>query len=145
MVTVKELKPYHIKVDSEYIHIILAYQYFNISIDESVYKFVPVDAKKITVNRKTKQIMNMKAKFAFQKGKEIIHIAMTDLIFIPEFLIQIHLIADPYYLEDLPTKKSNDEITEIIDELEQLNVKRLIDRALDEKNETAFRQLVKYL
>ncbi|MEN1967338.1 IDEAL domain-containing protein [Lentibacillus sp. N15] len=143
MVTVKELKPYHIKVDSDYVHIILAYQYFTISIDESVYKFVPVDAKEITINRKTKKIKNMEDMFAFQKGKEIIHIAMADLTFIPEFLIQLHSIAGPYYLVDLQAAEDNKfNISAIMDELEQQNIKRLIDRSLDERDEESFYKLV---
>src|SRR5699024_7411469 len=65
LVTVKELKPYHIKIDNDYVHIILAYQYFTISIDDTIYKFVPIDAKEITIDRRTKQIQNVNDVFAF--------------------------------------------------------------------------------
>ncbi|MGY0692137.1 IDEAL domain-containing protein [Virgibacillus sp. FSP13] len=147
MVTVKELKPYHIKVDADYVRVILAYNYFAVCVDEEEYEFVPVKAKEIKVDRRTKRIKNMEDTFAFQKGKNIIHFAMADLIYLPEFLIQLHTIAGPYYIKDenkttIDTTMDNQAI---MDELEQQNIKRLIDKALDEKDEEAFYSLVKLL
>lgn len=146
MVTVKELKPYHIKVDTDYVHIILAYQYFTISIDDTIYKFVPIDAKEITIDRRTKRIQNVKDVFAFQKGKDVIHIGISELIYIPQFLIQIHAIADPFYLVNVQTEEeAKQNIDTFICQVEQQNVKRLINCALDNRDEAAFYKLVNYL
>ncbi|WP_106496618.1 IDEAL domain-containing protein [Lentibacillus sp. Marseille-P4043] len=147
MVTVKELKPYHIKVDKDYVHVILAYNYFAVCVDEEVYEFVPVKAKEIKVDRKTKRIKNMGDTFAFQKGKSIIQFTMADLIYLPEFLIQLHTIAGPYYIgdENKTAIDTNMDNQAIMDELEQQNIKRLIDKALDENDEDAFYSLVKLL
>lgn len=146
MVTVKELKPYHIKTDADYVYIILAYQYFTISIDDTIYKFVPVDAKEIIIDRRTKQIQNVNDMFAFQKEKKVIYVGMNDLLYNPEFLIQIHSIADPYYLFDRQMETvSTIDVQSFINELEQQNVKRLIDRALDDKDITAFYKFANYL
>ncbi|WP_099159855.1 IDEAL domain-containing protein [Virgibacillus ndiopensis] len=146
MVTVKMLKPYYIKEDDEYIRIVLAYQYFAVFINNKVYQFVPVEAKEIRINRKTQKVENIEAKFAFQKGKEIIYIPMAELVSLPDFLIQLHSIAEPYYVQEKKkTVEHDNEIAMIIDELEQRNIKRLIDKALDKWDEQSFRSLVKLL
>ncbi|WP_106496617.1 IDEAL domain-containing protein [Lentibacillus sp. Marseille-P4043] len=146
MVTVKMLKPYYIKADDDYVRVILAYQYFAIVIHDQLYHFVPVEAKEIRINRRTQKVDNIEDKFAFQKGKDIIHIAMTELISLPDFLIQIRKIAQPYYHKELKSKNTHkNEIAIIIDELEQNNIMRLIDKALDERNQQAFYSLTKWL
>ncbi len=140
------LKPYYIKEDDEYIRIVLAYQYFAVFINNKVYQFVPVEAKEIRINRKTQKVENIEAKFAFQKGKEIIYIPMAELVSLPDFLIQLHSIAEPYYVQEKKkTVEHDNEIAMIIDELEQRNIKRLIDKALDKWDEQSFRSLVKLL
>src|SRR5690606_40154579 len=58
MVTVKMLKPYYIKLNSEYIRIILAYQYFSLLIDNKLYHFVPIEGREILINRKTRKVVN---------------------------------------------------------------------------------------
>nr|WP_155669053.1 IDEAL domain-containing protein [Ornithinibacillus caprae] len=140
------LKPYYIKSNENYVRIILAYQYFAVVINKKVYQFIPVEAKEIRINRRTRKVENIGARFAFQKGKDIVYMTMSELLSLPDFLFQLHTIAKPYY-ENVEEEK-NQSINEsaiIIDELEHLNVKRLIDRALDERNEEAFYNLVKLL
>ncbi|SDQ24534.1 IDEAL domain-containing protein [Virgibacillus salinus] len=145
MVTVKMLKPYYIKADDNYVRVILAYQYFAVFINNKVYQFVPIESKEIRINRRTKKVENLGARFAFQKGKDIIYMAMSELISLPDFLVQLHSIADPYYLNKEIKSEPNYESEAIIDELEQLNMKRLIDKALDNRDYEAFQSLVKLL
>lgn len=149
MVTVKLLKPYYIKMSSEYIRIILAYQYFTLIINGKVYHFVPIKGKEIRINRKTKQVVNTETKFAFQKEKDIIYITVKKLTTLSDFMMQLDRIIKPYYeqplLEDSETVKRKRETDKIIKELEFENLKRLIDKALDEKDQKAFEQLVKFL
>ncbi|WP_188454160.1 IDEAL domain-containing protein [Virgibacillus oceani] len=146
MVTVKMLKPYYIKEDENYVRIVLAYQYFAVFINNKVYQFVPVEAKEIRINRKTQKVENIEDKFAFQKGKEIIYIPMAELVSLPDFLIELHSIAEPYYVKEEQEKiEQKNETAIIIDELEQINVRRLIDKALDERDEKSFHSLVKLL
>ncbi|GGB55139.1 IDEAL domain-containing protein [Virgibacillus dakarensis] len=144
MVTVKMLKPYYIKADDEYVRVILAYQYFTVLIHDQLYHFVPVKAKEIRINRRTQEVDNIDASFAFQKGKDIIHIPMTKLVSLPDFMNELRKIIQPYYINDISSTAKN-EIAVIIDELERQNLKRLIDQALDERNEEAFHSLVKKL
>lgn len=147
LLTVKMLKPYYIKTDANQIRVVLAYQYFAIFIHNEVYQFIPTDAKEIRINRRTQKIINVDARFAFQKGKNIIYIPMTELISLPDFLIQLYSIVETYYANGHIEKHDEDshEIDIVIDELERLNIKRLIDRSLDERDEATFQSLVKLL
>src|SRR5699024_10255345 len=149
MVTVKLLKPYYIKMNSEYIRVILAYQYFSLNVNQKVYHFVPIEGQEILINRKTKQVVNTETKFAFQKGKDIIYITMKKLTTLSDFMMQLNEIIKPYYeqplLEDSETVKKKEEKDKVIQELEQENLKRLIDKALDERDKDLFEKLVKLL
>lgn len=149
MVTVKMLKPYYIKMNSEYIRIILAYQYFSLLIDKKVYHFVPIEGREILINRKTKKVVNTETKFAFQKGKEIIYITMKKLTSLVDFMDQLSEIIKPYYENSLAVRNEDTQLSEstnfLISELEVQNIKRLIDKSLDEGDIQTFHQLVKML
>ena len=144
---VNMLKPYYIKADNNHVRIILAYRYFSILINNQLYHYVPSEANEIKVNRETKEIVNLEAKFAFQKGKDIVYLTMTELISLPDFLIQLYFIVESYYAQTEMDKKEegNPETIAIIEELERQNIKRFIDKALDEKDAETFHELVKYL
>lgn len=149
MVTVKLLKPYYIKMNSEYIRVILAYQYFSLFINKKVYHFVPIEGQEILVNRKTKQVVNTETKFAFQKGKDIIYITMKKLTSLSDFMDQLEEIIKPYYEKSMEPSPSQNELdvqtTMLIEHLEKENIMRLIDKALDEKDKEQFNMLVKLL
>lgn len=141
------LKPYYIKAEDDYVRIVLAYQYFALFINERVYQFVPTKAKEIRINRRTQKVVNVDALFAFQKGKNIIQVAMSELISIPDFLLQLNEIAKPYYMSESTDEStvSENETAIIIGELEYENIKRLIDKALDARDKDLFEKLVKML
>lgn len=147
MVTLKMLKPYYIKTEKNFVRIILAYQYFSVIIKEKVYQFIPVESNEIRVNRRTEKIENIDAVFAFQNGKDIVNVPMVKLITLPEFLEQIHEIAKPYYFSTHNEQEieENEDHTTIMNELERQNVWRLIDKALDERDEVAFNELSQVL
>jgi len=131
--------------------VILAYQYLSILINKKVYHFVPIEGQEILVNRKTKQVVNTETKFAFQKGDDIIYITMKKLTTLDDFLNQLEDILKPYFEE----KKEmiivenqhtiNKDTSELIKHLENENVKRLIDQALDKHDYQAFEGLVHLL
>lgn len=149
MVTVKMLKPYYIKMNSEYIRVILAYQYFSLLINSKVYHFVPIEGQEILVNRKTKQVVNTETKFAFQKGKDVIYMTMKKLTSLTDFIDQLETIVRPYYDKSvmLPLKEDglNIDTEALIEEMEEQNVKRLIDSAIDQRDEQAFHQWIDVL
>ncbi|MBY7144132.1 IDEAL domain-containing protein [Virgibacillus sp. NKC19-3] len=144
MVTVNMLKPYYIKAEDNYLRIILAYQYFSVLINQKIYQFIPVEAKEIRIHRRTGKVENVEAKFAFQKGKEVIYMTVSELMLLPDFVDQLHSIAEPYYINETAIDQKNESAI-IVRELEHENVKRLIDKALDEQDKEAFHTLVKYL
>lgn len=143
MVTVKMLKPYYVKTEEKYIRIILAYQYFSIIMNKKVYQFIPVKSTEVRINRKTKQIDNVDDVFAFQKGKEVLTISMSQLISIPEFLEMLHRIAESYYLPEDTGAISEQQkaFDQLISELEHENVRRLIDKAIDSGDKELFLEL----
>src|SRR5690625_4127848 len=96
MVTVKMLKPYYIKTDAYKMRVILAYQYFSILISKEVYHFVPLENSEIVIDRKTKRIVNVDDRFAFKKGKDLIYFKVSELISLPDFLIQLYFIVESY-------------------------------------------------
>src|SRR5690606_16358896 len=136
-------------MNSEYIRIILAYQYFSLFINKKVYHFVPIEGQEILIDRKTKQVVNTDTKFAFQKGKEIIYITMKKLTSLVDFMDQLEEIIKPYYEKSLIVRQQDKELHDqtelIIKELEIQNIKRLIDKSLDEKDITTFKALVRLL
>lgn len=144
MVTVKLLKPYYIKMSADYIRVILAYQYFSLLINNQVYHFIPVEGKEIRINRKTKQVVNTETKFAFQKGNDTIYITMKKLTSLTDFMDQLTNIVEPYYTDDI--SKLEDEKNKVLfNEIEKDNVLRLIDQALDTKDQASFNYLVELL
>lgn len=144
MVSIKLLKPYFIKINSEYIRIILAYQYFSIIISNKVYQFVPIEGKEIMINRKTSQVVNTETKFAFQKDKHIIYLTLKKLTTLNDFTKQIEEIIKPF---DINVKEINSKICsetdELIMKLELENIKSLIDLAIDSRDQKLFHQLSK--
>lgn len=141
------LKPYYIKTDEKYVRIILAYQYFSIDVKGKVYQFIPVEANEIKVNRQTKKIENIHAKFAFQHEKDVVYVTMAKLVTLPDFLKQLHSITASYFYENSTNSIIVKEIESavIIGKLEKDNLKRLIDKALDEKDEKLFYELTELL
>ena len=143
------LKPYYIKMNSEYIKIILAYQYFTLLIDQKLYHFVPIEGREILINRKTKKVVNTETKFAFQKDDDIIYITMKKLTSLVDFMDQLGEIIKPYYENPMATFEEDIELSEstskLIRKLELDNVKRLIDESLDKRDEETFKELIKLL
>ena len=147
MVTVKMLKPYYVNTEEKYIRIILAYQYFSIIMNKKVYQFIPVKSTEVRINRKTKKIENVDDVFAFQKGKEVLTISMSQLISIPGFLEMLHRIAESYYLPEDTQEVSEQQkaLDQLIAEMEYENVRRLIDKAIDNDDKETFLELTSAL
>jgi len=144
------LKPYYVKMNSQYIKVILAYQYFTLLIDGKLYHFVPIEGREILINRKTKKVVNTETKFAFQMENDIIYITMKKLTSLTDFMDQLNEIVRPYYennaaLMDEVELSLSESTNELISKLEADNIKRLIDRSLDDKDLDSFTELTKLL
>lgn len=138
------LKPCQVQVNRDYVFIFLKSRCFTVEINNKIYEFIPKKETRVIVNRKTGKIVNSDALLAFERDNCLVYKAISELTFMPEFLIEIYYIAKPYYKEN-QTKGLAYETDIIIKELERMNVKRLIDQALDDKDEKRFYKLLKYL
>lgn len=149
MVLVKRLEPDHINVNEAFIFVILKHKGFTLMIDNKLYEMVPNQTGVIRINRKTRRIENTDAKIMFQQGDTKVDIGIKELLYVPEFLVKLHDLIQVYFdgqIEfDQPFDNPNDDIDLIIDELEAQNIRRLIDKALDHRDEAAFYSLLKKL
>src|SRR5690625_300136 len=144
MLAFKTIKPYHLEANSNYLYLVLAKSDFTILINNKEYQFIPLKAKKIKINRINRQVDNPNDIFAFHRDNDIIYITLTRLLQMTDFLIELHRISKPYcYPESKPGEIYDHEM--VIDELERLNIKRLIDRALNQRERGRFYQLLKML
>lgn len=136
-------------MNSEYIRVILAYQYFTLLIDKKLYHFVPIEGREILINRKTKKVVNTETKFAFQRDNDIIYITMKKLTSLVDFMDQLGEIIKPYYENPLVVYKDDTkfsaETNQLIKQLEEENIKRLIDQSLDDRDANKFKELVNLL
>lgn len=149
MVHVKNFRPTSIKICMKYILVNLRNARFIISIQGAPYQFIPIAGKEIKINRSTFQVENRRMLFAFQHNSSVIYIKMEDLLKLPRFREKVNAVlrfTEPPRNQTLTRhKQSNYSIDLVIDELEQLNIKRLIDQALDHRDEKAFRELLRLL
>lgn len=138
------LEPYYIKTYDEYIHIVLEKEHFTLLLNNEAYKFHPIIADEIIINRKTQQIENVDDTVAFIKDEHVKYYKIGQLIYIPKFLNELSSIAEPYYVYDSQDDEQSGDAP-LWEQLEKDNVKRLIDKALDERNEDEFYALLTLL
>ncbi|MEC3884098.1 IDEAL domain-containing protein [Halobacillus litoralis] len=142
MLNIKMLKPYYVKEDKRFIRVVLAYQYFSLLIDNELYQFIPMESREIIIDRNRQRVHNVFDIFVFQRGKKMVYVSVSDLLQLPEFISHLHSIVSPYYEEGIEiSQQSSKEVKEIIRELEKDNLRRLIDKAIDQHDEDAFRLL----
>ncbi|WP_112181919.1 MULTISPECIES: IDEAL domain-containing protein [Paraliobacillus] len=137
MLSVNMLQPYYVKEEEQHIRVVLAFQYFSLWLDEQIYQFVPVEAREIRVNRKTRLVENKQDIFVFQKGKKFASVSLADLLKLDDFHTRLQSIIYPYVKKD-KTVIETDEVNDIIIALEKQNVKRLIDQALEANDRANF-------
>ncbi|MGM8212536.1 IDEAL domain-containing protein [Virgibacillus sp. W0430] len=147
MQALETLEPYYIKTYDEHIHIVLEKEHFTLRIDNEEYKFHSVIADEIIINRKTQQIENLEDTVAFKKDEKVKYFKIGKLIYIPKFLNELSYIAEPYYIYEHQecNEQIESESDQLLKKLEKDNVKRLIDKALDDRNEKEFYALLKLL
>src|SRR5699024_4045253 len=118
-------------------------------IDGRLYHFVPIEGREILINRKTKKVVNTETKFAFQKDDDIIYITMKKLTSLVDFMDQLGEIIKAYYENSLVVYEEDTNLSkstnQLVRELELANVKRLIDKSLDNRDANTFNELVKLL
>ena len=150
MITVQFMKPFYTKVSGAKLPLVFAYQYFSIIKDDEVYHFVPIEGKEMIVNLNTMQVENLSEVFVFQRGNRFIRLPLYQLMLVS----YVHEYLKPI-LDDTAKQENLDgvqeeapmeaEIVELIFSLEEANLTRLIDNALEERNEELFYNLMTQL
>ena len=143
MILVQLMKPFYTKYEGNSIKMAFAYQYFSIRKDDELFHFIPVEGKEIILNAQTLQVENLSEVFVFQKGNRFIRLPLYQLLLVSD--IHTHLQTILEEANQIDTKEVSIEGTkEVIQQLELQNLERMIDFALETRNEALFNQLLKY-
>jgi len=143
MILVQLMKPFYTKYEGNSIKMVFAYQYFSIRKDDELFHFIPVEGKEIILNAQTLQVENLSEVFVFQKGNRFIRLPLYQLLLVSD--IHSHLKTILEEANQIDTKEVSIEGTEgIIQLLEQQNRERMIDFALETRDEELFNQLQQY-
>lgn len=145
MIQVQYMKPFYTKVNGKTLRLVFAYQYFSLMKDEELYHFVPVEGKEMVVDLETKQIENLSEIFVFQRGNRFIRLPLYQLLLISNVNEHLTPILEQAATEEkgkiATTEEANSEMHEIIRKLEEKNLERLIDLALEKRDEQQFYEL----
>ncbi|MBD8025435.1 IDEAL domain-containing protein [Ureibacillus sp. Re31] len=147
MIQVQFMKPFYTKVNGKTLRLVFAYQYFSIVKDDELYHFVPVEGKEMIIDLDTKQIENLSEIFVFQRGNRFIRLPLYQLLLISNVHEHLSPILEKAsnnedQLNILPSDKEESEVQKMIRHLEEQNLDRLIDKALEMRDEKRFYQLL---
>lgn len=147
MIQVQFMKPFYTKVNGKTLRLVFAYQYFSIVKDDELYHFVPVEGKEMIIDLDTKQIENLSEIFVFQRGNRFIRLPLYQLLLISNVHEHLSPILEKAsnnedQLNILPSEKEESEVQKMIRHLEEQNLDRLIDKALEMRDEKRFYQLL---
>ncbi|AQQ54259.1 transcriptional regulator [Planococcus lenghuensis] len=143
MMYVKLMKPFYTKKEKHLIRFVFAYQYFSLLKDDELFHFVPVEGKEIVVNLNTFQVENLSEVFVFQKGNRFIRLPLYQLLLISDIHLHLQTIleGERAHAADV-TEQSIREAAEAIEFLEMENISRMIDYALEQRDEVMFHELI---
>jgi len=143
MLQVKLMKPFYSKQEGQIRKLVFAYQYFSILKDDELFHFIPVEGKEIIINIKTYKVENLSEVFVFQKGNRFIRLPLYQLLLVSDIHIHLQTILQ---LDDMSDNEIMDDVQEeaemAIQELEEENRYRMIDYALQARNESLFNRLI---
>ncbi len=147
MIQVQFMKPFYTKVNGKTLRLVFAYQYFSIVKDDELYHFVPVEGKEMIVDLETKQIENLSEIFVFQRGNRFIRLPLYQLLLISNVHEHLTPILDKAATNEetvnlVPKEEIESEMQKMIREMEEQNLERLIDQALEQRDKKRFYQLV---
>ncbi|WP_088007314.1 transcriptional regulator [Indiicoccus explosivorum] len=143
MMYVKLMKPFYTKKENHLIRFVFAYQYFSLLKDDELFHFVPVEGKEIVVNLNTFQVENLSEVFVFQKGNRFIRLPLYQLLLISDIHLHLQAILESERAQaNDVAEQSKQEAAEAIEFFERENIGRMIDYALEQRNEVMFRDLL---
>jgi len=147
MIQVEFMKPFYTKMTGTKLRLVFAYQYFSITKEEEVFHFIPIEGKEIIVDLNSMQVENLSEVFVFQRGNRFVRLPLYQLLLVSnvhEYLLPIiENVSDKVKpsQNELP-QEVNEEVESIVRSLEEHNLSRLIDDALESRNEALFHDLM---
>lgn len=143
MLHVQLMKPFYSKLEGQKMKLVFAYQYFSIKKDDELFHFIPVEGKEIIVNMTTYQVENLSEVFVFQKGNRFIRLPLYQLLLVSDIHTHLQTILQHGEPEDRePGSDVKAEADEFISLLEEVNHSRMIDYALQTRDENLFNRLL---
>lgn len=147
MIRVQYMRPFYTKVtpNGKKLRLIFAYQYFSIMKEDESFHFIPIEGREIVFNLETKQVENLSEVFVFQRGNRFMRLPLYQLLLVSDVNERLSEIIEN---TDLPANLPMDEVeldeetTKLVNTLEIMNIDKLIDEALDERNEEKFFKLL---
>ncbi|MER1957482.1 MAG: IDEAL domain-containing protein [Solibacillus sp.] len=147
MIQVQFMKPFYTKLSGEKLRLVFAYQYFSITKDDEIFHFIPIEGKEMIVDLNTMQVENLSEVFVFQRGNRFVRLPLYQLLLVSnvhEYLMPI--IENVSTHVKLPQAEAvyefDAEVEGIVRVLEAENLDRLIDDALEARNEALFHDLM---
>ena len=145
MLKIRRIEPFYTKRDGDRLKLVFAYQYFSILKDDELFHFIPVEGKEIIINLQTLQIENLSDVFVFQKSSRFIRLPLYQLLLVSNIHDHLQKILEDLELST-ETKRAqnniNEETAQLVNEMEDMNRLRMIDYALDHKDQQMFEQLM---
>ncbi|WP_033541884.1 IDEAL domain-containing protein [Planococcus sp. CAU13] len=143
MLHVKMMKPFYTKKEEHLVKFVFAYQYLSIMKDDELFHFIPVEGKEIVVNMNTFQVENLSEVFVFQKGNRFIRLPLYQLLLVSDIHMHLQSIlqGETAGIAEIP-EQAKTEAMEVIESLERENLNRLIDFALESRDEVMFHELL---
>lgn len=147
MIQVEFMKPFYTKMTGTKLRLVFAYQYFSITKEEEVFHFIPIEGKEIIVDLNSMQVENLSEVFVFQRGNRFVRLPLYQLLLVSnvhEYLLPIiENVSDKVKpSENELVQEFNEEVESIVRTLEEHNLSRLIDDALESRNEALFHDLI---
>ena len=147
MIQVQFMKPFYTKTSGTKLRLVFAYQYFSITKDEEIFHFIPIEGKEMIVDLNTMQVENLSEVFVFQRGNRFVRLPLYQLLLVSNVHEHLMPIIESVSSHVKPVQPEvvnefNEEVESIVRALEEDNLARLIDDALEARNEALFHNLM---
>ncbi|MGN7478114.1 IDEAL domain-containing protein [Solibacillus silvestris] len=147
MIQVQFMKPFYTKMTGTKLRLVFAYQYFSITKDEEIFHFIPIEGKEMIVDLNSMQVENLSEVFVFQRGNRFVRLPLYQLLLVSNVHEYLMPIIESVSTQVKPAKneklyKFTEEVESIVRTLEENNLSRLIDDALESRDEALFHDLM---
>lgn len=144
MLSVQRMTPFFTKQEDFRLRLVFAYQYFSIIKGGEVFQFVPTEGKEIVINMKSLQVENLGEVFVFQRGSRFLRLPLYQLLLISDLHTHLNTILEGKVNPKKDAKVPEEVIMEaeqLITTLENENLTRMIDYALETDDLSLFHKL----